>query len=132
MPATAIAGKSGAVKINGTPVSTVALVDDWTATLTAAAYDQTSLGDNWTSDVMGLKSMTGTIKGKWDVTSDAGQTSLHNAILNGATVGLNLLTNGTDGYELTANIDSFQTDDPVNGLVTFSCNFRNFGQVFFT
>lgn len=128
----AIAGHAGAVKINGTPVTTVALIDDWTATLTAAQYDQSSLGDNWTSDVPGLKSMTGTIKGKWDVTSDAGQTTLHNAVLNGLQAGLNLLVNSTDGYELTANIDSFQVDVPVNGLVTFSANFRNYGQVFFT
>lgn len=127
----AIAGKAGAVKINGTPVTTMALVNDWTATLTGAQYDQSSLGDQWTSDIPGLRSMTGTIKGAWDVTSDAGQTTLHNAILNGLQCGLNLLVNATDGYELTANVDSFQTDVPVNGLVSFSANFRNFGQVFF-
>jgi hypothetical protein len=65
------------------------------------------------------------------VTTDAGQTTLHNAVLNGATVGLNLFTNGTDAYEGTFNIDSFATSDPVNGLVSFTANFRNFGQVFF-
>lgn len=131
MPASAIAGKGGAVKINGTPVITVALIDKWDGNLTQALYDQTSLGDSWTSDVTGLKDFKGTISGKWDITADTGQTTLHNAILNGVTVGLNLLVDGVNGYELTANLDSFQTSDPVNNLVTFTCSFKNFGQVFF-
>lgn len=131
MAATGIAGKGGSVRINGTPVTTVALVDTWSADLNQDLYDQTSLGDNWKSDVQGLKQLTGTISGKWDVTSDAGQTALHNAVLNGVTAGLNLLTNGTDGYELTANLSKFSTSVPVNGLVTFQASFQSFGQVFF-
>lgn len=129
--ATALAGHAGSVIINGTPVTTVALIDNWSATLTAAQYDETSLGDSWTKDVAGLKTMTGTLAGKWDVTSDPGQTTLHNAILNGTTVGLNLTVDGSNGYDLTANVDSFATTDPVAGLVTFTCNFRSYGQVFF-
>lgn len=131
--ATALAGKGGAVQINGTPVSTVALIEQWQATLTNAMHDQSALGDDWTSDVAGLRTMTGTISGKWDVSSDAGQTTLHNAALNGTTVGLDLLVDSANshGYELTAYLDSFQTSDPVNNLVTFSCNFRSQGQVFF-
>lgn len=131
MPAQAVAGRGGAVKINSTPVTTVALVTEWDGSLVAALYDQSALGDLWTSDVAGLKSFTGTITGSWDVTGDAGQTTLHNAILNGVTVGLNLLVNAADGYEFTANLSQFDTKDPVNGLVTFTAQFRNFGQVFF-
>lgn len=131
--ATALAGKGGRVRINGTPTSNVALVDNWTGTLATALQDQSALGDSWTSDVPTLKTLSGTVAGKWDVASDAGQTTLHNAVLNGATVGLNLLADETNshGYELTAYIDSFQTTDPVAGLVTFSCNFKSQGQVFF-
>lgn len=132
MPASGIAGKGGAVKINGTPVTTVALVDNWTGDLNADLYDQTSLGDDWKSDVPGLKSLTGSISGKWDVTGDAGQTTLHNAILQGITVGLNILTNGTDGYEFTARLSKFTTTDPVAGLVTFQASFQSQGQVFFS
>lgn len=131
MPATAIAGKGGSVRINGTPVITVALVEQWSGDLNQDLYDQTSLGDTWKSDVAGLKSLTGTIQGKWDITSDTGQTLLHNAILNSTTVGLNLLVDGTNGYELTANLSKFSTSDPVNGLVTFQCTFQSYGQVFF-
>lgn len=132
MAATALAGHNGSVRIVGTPVTTVALVDQWSATLTQAQYDQTSLGDSWTSDVPGLYSMTGTISGQWDVTADAGQTSLHNAILNGATVALDLYVDGSsNGYEGSFHIDSFQTTTPKGGLVTFSANIRNNGQVFF-
>lgn len=130
--ATALAGHSGKVQINGTPASTVALINQWTATLTQAMYDQSALGDNWTSDVPGLYTMTGTIAGDWDVASDAGQTTLHNAILNGATVGLDLyVDNGTNGYEGTFHIDTFQTTTPVNNLVSFSATIRSQGQVFF-
>lgn len=129
--ASAIAGHGGSVKINGTPVTVVALIDNWSGTLTAALYDQTSLGDSWTSDIAGLKTMTGTISGSWDVASDAGQTTLHNAILNGVTAGLDLLVDSTNGYELTANLDSFVTTVAANAKVTFSCNFRSYGQVFF-
>lgn len=131
MPVSAIAGRGGSVKINGTPVTTVALIESWTGTITQELYDQTSLGDQWTSDVSGFRKLAGKISGKWDVTSDAGQTALHNAVLNGTTVGLNLLVDSTNGYELTANIADFTTTDPVNGLVTFECGFQNYGQVFF-
>lgn len=131
--ATAVAGKGGAVKINGTPVTTVALVNDWAGSITQALYPSEALGDQWTTDVSGMQTMTGTVKGMWSVTSDAGQTALHNAILNGLTVGLNLQTNGAgDGYDLTAHISQFDTDNPVNGLVAFTANFRSHGQVFFT
>lgn len=132
MAALAVAGKAGAVKLNGTPVITVALVDQWSGDLNQDLYDQTSLGDNWKSDVVGLRNMTGTISGKWDVTADAGQTVLHNAILNGVTVGLNLLTDpALDGYEFTANLSKITTTNPVAGLVTFQATFQSFGQVFF-
>lgn len=129
----ALAGKGGKVVVLGTPGTTVALVDNWSATETQQLYDITSLGDNYTSDVQGLKTMTGTIAGKWSVTTDQGQTALHNAIANGATVSLDLYTDGTNshGYEVTANVDSFQSSDPVNNVVTFSCNFRSTGQYFF-
>ena len=132
MAATALAGHAGSVRVVGTPVTTVALVDSWQATLTQAMYDQTALGDSWTSDVPGLYSLTGTIAGSWDVASDAGQTSLHNAILNGATVALDLyVDSSSNGYEGTFHVDSFQTSTPNNNKVSFTCNIRNQGQVFF-
>lgn len=127
----AVAGKGGSVKINGTPVITVALVDQWSGDLNQELYDATSLGDTWKSDVAGLKNFSGRFTGKWDVTGGAGQTVLHNAILNGVTVGLNLLVDSINGYELTANLSKFSTSDPVNGLVTFECDFQSYGQVFF-
>jgi len=93
--ASAVAGRGGSVKLNGTPVTTVAQVDTWNGTLTEVLLDQTALGDLWTSDVPGLQSFTGSIAGNWAVTGDPGQTTLHNAVLNKVTVGLNLLVNST-------------------------------------
>ena len=130
--ANAIAGRGGAVKLNGTPVTTVAQVDQWSGTLTEVLLDQTALGDSWTSDVPGLQTLTGTISGNWAVTGDPGQTALHNAVLNKTTVGLNLLVNSTDGYELTAYLSDFATTTATTGKVTFTANFRSQGQVFFT
>ncbi len=126
-----IAGRGGSVLINGTPAATVALVKSWEATISLGLYDQTALGDTWTSDVAGFRRMTGRITGSWDITSDAGQTALHNAIMNAGTVGLNLFVDGVNGYELTARISDFTTSDPVDGLVSFECSFANYGQVFF-
>lgn len=130
--ASAIAGRGGSVKVNGTPVTTVAQIDQWSGTLTETLLDQTSLGDSWTSDVPGLQTMTGTISGNWAVTGDPGQTTLHNAVLNKVTVGLNLLVNSTDGYELTAYLSDYATTVATTGKVTFTANFRSQGQVFFT
>jgi hypothetical protein len=129
----AVAGRGGRVKINGTPVTTVSLITQWTGTITEELYDQTALGDDWTSDVPGFRKMVGRLSGSWDVTSDAGQTTLHNAILGRLQVGLNLFTDEANGhgYELTAYIADFVTTVPVNGLVSFECGFQNFGQVFF-
>ena len=130
--ASAIAGRGGSIKINGTPVTTVAQVDQWSGTLTEVLLDQTALGDLWTSDVPGLQTMTGSLSGNWAVTGDPGQTTLHNAVLNKVTVGLNLLENSTDGYELTAYLSDFATTVATTGKVTFTANFRSQGQVFFT
>lgn len=130
--ATALAGRGGSVRINGTPVTTVALVDQWNGTLTEVLLDQTSLGDLWTSDVPGLQTLTGTISGNWQVTGDPGQTTLHNAVLNKTSVGLNLYTNSTDCYEFTAYLSDFATTVATTGKVTFTANFRSQGQVFFT
>jgi predicted secreted protein len=127
----AVAGKGGAVKIAGTPVITVALVDQWSGDLNQEIYDVTSLGDTWKSDVAGLKKFTGSLSGKWDVTGGAGQTVLHNSMLNGVTVSLDLLTDGVNGYELTAFLTKFSTSNPVNGVVTFNCSFESQGQVYF-
>src|SRR5665213_3157421 len=107
--ASAIAGRGGAIKLNGTPVTTVALVDSWTGTLTDVLLDQTSLGDLWTSDVPGLQTLTGSLTGNWAVTGDPGQTSLHNAVLNKTTVALSLLVNSVDGYEGTFYLSDFAT-----------------------
>lgn len=131
---TAIAGRAGAVVINGTPVTTVALIKSWTATITLGLYDQTALGDVWTSNVAGFRKMAGKISGSWDVASDPGQTTLHNAILNAVTVGLNLWANSStpEGYELTAYLSDFTATTPVDNLVTFEASFENQGQIFFT
>ena len=132
MAASAVAGRGGSVRINGTPVTTVAQVDTWNGTLTEALLDQTALGDLWTSDVPGLQSLSGSIAGNWAVTGDPGQTTLHNAVLNKVTVGLNLYVNSTDCYDLTAYLSDFATSVTVTGKVTFTANFRSQGQVFFS
>lgn len=136
MAAIAIAGNGGKVLVNGTPQSTIALVNHWTAQATTNIYDSTSLGDTWTQGVVGFRKLTGTIAGSWGVTSDAGQTALHNAFINGTTIGLVLYvdgsTGGTNGYELVAFLTGFTTDVPVAGLVSFSATFENTGTVFFT
>ena len=113
-------------------MTTVAQVDQWSGTLTEVLLDQTALGDQWTSDVPGLQTLTGSVSGNWAVTGDPGQTTLHNAVLNKVTVGLNLLVNSTDGYEFTAYLSDFATTVATTGKVTFTANFRSQGQVFFT
>lgn len=130
MPA-AIAGNGGKVLINGSPQSTIALVNHWTASASTNIYDSTSLGDTWTQGVVGFRKLTGTISGSWDVTTDAGQTALHNAFINGTTLGLVLTVDGANGYEFTAFLTQFNTDVPVAGLVSFSANFENTGTVYF-
>lgn len=130
--ATAVAGHTGSVRIVGTPVTTVAFVDQWTGTLTTEMYDSSALGDQWLSNTPGRNSLTGTINGSWDVASDPGQTTLNNASFSGATVSLDLYADGnSNGYEGTFLIDSFQTTVPKGGLVTFSANIRSQGQVYF-
>ena len=127
----AVAGFNGSVKIGGSTGTTVALVDQWTAVVNDTLLDQSSLGDVWTSDVPGLQTMTAVINGKWDVASDDGQTSLHNALLNESVLTLDLLTTGSYGYELSARVSDFTTTDPVLGLVTFQCGARSQGTLAF-
>lgn len=117
----------------GTPATTVALITQWQGTVTLELYDQTALGDIWTSNVAGFRKLAGTIDGSWDVTSDTGQTLLHNAIMNATTLALDLYVDSVNGhgYSCIAYLSQFQTTTPVAGLVKFTCNFENQGQVTF-
>ena len=131
---TAIAGRGGSVRINGTPPSTIALVNQWSAQASTNIYDSTSLGETWRQGVVGFRSMTGTIQGSWAVTTDAGQTALHNAFVNGTSFGLVLTVNGNDappgdGYEMLAFLTNFTVTVAVASLVTFSAQFQNQGTV---
>jgi len=127
----AVAGFNGSVKVGGSTGTTVALVDEWTAAVADTFLDQSALGDVWTSDIPGLEKMTAVIQGKWDVASDAGQTSLHNAVLNESVLTLDLLTTGSYGYEVLGRVSDFTTSDPVGGLVTFQCGVRSQGALAF-
>lgn len=135
MPAQAIAGKKGKVRVTGTPDQTVGAITEWSVEINRENYDSTALGDDWKTSVIGLAEWSGRCSGYMDVEDDVGQTLLQNAVLNGTSVELELeVSDGsaTSVYVGKVNPTNVSVGNPVGGLVTFEFAFQGTGQLLFS
>lgn len=128
---TALAGKGGSVFVPGTPDVAISYIHTWSLTVTAENYDVSYLGDNWSHFIPGLRGWNGQIQGYYNVTNDAtGQLLVHNALLSGSSVVLQMQTAPGGGwYEGSANITQFAISDPVNNVITLDFTFVGTGSL---
>ncbi|MDE2099062.1 MAG: hypothetical protein KGL39_17545 [Patescibacteria group bacterium] len=123
----AIVGKGGAVKVGA---NTVAELDEWTLDIDADTLDDTSFGSDWKTYLQGLKSWTGSLKGRWDVATDTnGQAALQAALLGGTSITLALDVDSTTphGYTGTAFVKKLAIGANIKDLITFQCDFEGSG-----
>lgn len=118
-----LTGKNGSVKIGA---DTMNEVQSWSLDIGHDMLEDTALGDNWKSYVAGLGEWTSSIEVKFDLT-DAAQSALHTAMLNGTSITVKLYTNATNYYTGTGYISSFSIEDPVEDLISASLEIQGSG-----
>ena len=123
----AIAGKNGKVII-GTGTTKVVGIKNWSLELSLETLETTALGDDWKNYISGLKELTASAEGDFEVTTDTtGQKLLSDAYLAGTTVEVKLFVDATNYYTGTAYINSLSIEDPVDDVVTISIEFTGNG-----
>lgn len=112
----AVAGYGGVARIGA---NAIAQVKQWELPLGADMYDVSVLGSVWKAYIPGLLGSDAKVDVFFDLTDTNGQVAIQNAILNGTSVTLNLLTSNAGGaavhtYSGTAYVKSFTVKDVVN------------------
>ena len=92
----------------------------------------TALGDEWKKYIAGLKEWNASCEGDYAIHTDTtGQKALQDAYLNGTEVTIELYVDSENFYSGTAYISSLSIEDPVDDVVSFSCEFTGTGQLTF-
>lgn len=113
----AVAGYGGVAKIGS---NAIAQVKQWELPLAADMYDVSVMGTVWKQNLPGLIGSDAKVDMFFDLTDTNGQVAMQNAIINGTSVTLNLLTSNAQSavvhtYSGTAFVKSFDVKDVVNG-----------------
>jgi hypothetical protein len=119
MSHTFVNGFGGNVQLGSTNLD----IDTWSLNVNGEAVDTTNTGDaGWESNILGAKSFDGNFKTYWDSaaipTGAAGYTAGARATLT-----LNVGSTGKT-YVGTAQLTKVTIENPVKGVVGFSCDFK--------
>jgi len=117
-----IHGKDGTVQVSDNDVLEVT---SWSLDESANVAEGSAMGDNYTTNLGGIKSNSGTVECNYDKDDTNGQ----QALAPGATVALSLFPepDATDANFWGGNaiIESVSHSTPHDGIVTASFSFRN-------
>ena len=120
-----ITGKGGCVK-NDTTV--IVGIKEWSMDYVADMFDVTEFADtapSHKSKLSGLKAATGSFSGNMT----DGSTGVLGALTLGTSYTLNLETDGTDSYGMTAFITGISSNVVVDGEATVTASFESSGDV---
>ncbi len=118
----AIAGKYGKICIS--TGKQIASAKSWSLELSLDTLETTALGDEWKKYIAGLKEWSASCEGDYAISTDTeGQKALQDAYLNGTVVTVELYVDATNYYTGSAYISSLSIEDPVDDVVSFSCEF---------
>lgn len=129
----AIAGKKGKLSIkSGEDNIKVVGIKSWSLSLNLDTYETTELGSEWKAYISGLKEWTASGEGNFEVSTDEqGQKALQDSYLNGTPVDLALYVDDTHYYGGNVIVNSLSIEDPVDNIVSFSCEFTGNGELSF-
>lgn len=123
------AGKKCKVVISA---ATVALIGDFALDINAALSSKEAFGDDWKSNLVGLRDWSGSFSGRLDLGDTNGQVALQNAILNDTLVTLKLYNDATHYYSGSAYLSKMNIKAAVAGNVDVSFNFTGDGALSWT
>lgn len=126
----ALAGKYGKICIS--TGKQIASTKSWSLELSLDTLETTALGDEWKKYIAGLKEWNASCEGDYAINSDAtGQKALQDAYLSGTEVTIELYVDSSNYYTGKAYISSLSIEDPVDDVVSFSCEFTGNGTLEF-
>lgn len=77
--------------------------------------------------ILGLQDVPVSISGDYEGSDTNGQNVLRTALVNGTSVWIGFLFNGSAGYKVEAYVSTFKINAAVDGKVEFSCEFVSTG-----
>ena len=126
----ALAGKYGKICIS--TGKQIASTKSWSLELSLDTLETTALGDEWKKYIAGLKEWNASCEGDYAINSDTtGQKALQDAYLSGTEVTVELYVDSSNYYTGKAHISSLSIEDPVDDVVSFSCEFTGTGPLSF-
>lgn len=114
-------GKDGAVYVGA---NACARVTQWNGTFDSRFVDSVYLGDEYMSQIGGIKSVQGTLNCDTDTADSDGQMTLQTAVTGQSTARLYLYINSTAYWEFNAHLDLVDTV-AVGDIVRRVFNFRS-------
>ena len=128
----AVAGKNGKVVIGAEATKKVVGIKNWSLELSLDTLETTALGDDWKNYITGLKELSASSEGDYEVPVDEqGQAALQKAFLDGTTVTVKLYVDEKNYYTGEAYINSLSIEDPVDDVVSISIEFTGTGALSF-
>lgn len=130
----AIAAHPAAVEVATTLAGVYSEIDginDFSFTPSRDTLDTTDFADTSGAHLrlMGLQDTSISISGDYEAADTNGQVVLRDAMLNGTSVGLGILFDGTDGLKVLCYVESFEISAGVEDKVEFSCELVSTGAV---
>lgn len=110
--------------------NTVGGLNEGTITLNGETIDVTTFASGgWIEKIQGLKSAEVSLSGFWLTTDTNGQTALTTAYMNGTSIALSCLFDGTSGWSGNFLVASAEIGAGVKDSVTFSCSLESTGAI---
>lgn len=109
--------------------NTIANISEWTLDIKHAPVDDTEFTDTWESDVAGILSASGTLKGSFDE-DDTYQAALQAAMLAKTSIVLKLYYDGSNYWSIAAAyLTDLKSSNNVKGKVEVEYGFKVNGAV---
>lgn len=121
----ALPGKNAVVKIG---TNTIAGLNEASFSASGETIDTTTFNSNgWKEKMQGLKEFSMSLSGFYEPNDTNGQVALRDAWLNGTTVTVDYLVDGTNGFQGSYLVTSFEIGSGVSGEVSVSIELESTG-----
>lgn len=128
----ALAGNKTVVKVGTTstgPFNKIQGINDASHSVEGSVQDVTSFDATWVKQIMGLRSGSFSLSGFYEGADATGQKVIRDALINGTTIFLQILPDGTTGFAQEVLVSSFEVGASVDGTVTVSISAEGVGAV---
>jgi predicted secreted protein len=129
---TSVAGRKSSILVSttvGGSYSQVQGVKSITHTLNGTMVDDSEMGVNWNQRIQGLKDCKVSFTGGRRSADTNGQEIIKTAFLNDTDLYVQVLWDGTNGYQFYGKVSKFEVQTSVEGKAELSCDIEGSGAV---